>query len=403
MYDQIARRMRFVHRPPGEGPQRSSLRVAMVVPNLIDYVVAYTKRVLHFADRLDPERYELSVYVSENLTARESPLFPFGCRNGSSKDTGARTIEVLQKQRIPLYLGSNTTGFTQTAGTIAGQLVRDRIDIAIFQSGLACPIDWLAARIADIPVKLSIHTGCSLFLPGMDATFMDSPDDMEREADVWTSVHGNRILMHKGTDLKELRRYEAYRRSEFGIPPDAVVIGTMSNHLDARLSSPYMTVLADILKSHSDAWLLFFGAAELPEQMDFFRTQGVGNRVKFGGKQSRSAPALKVLDIYANEFPVGGSQSVMEAIGCGLPVAAMKWSQAHAESVGAEIVGPEYAVPSRDPAAYARLIENWIVNPQQRHEAARKMLARAEQSFSVDSYVQRIMRHAEDIFRRKQR
>ncbi|MBI3986968.1 MAG: glycosyltransferase, partial [Lentisphaerae bacterium] len=237
--------------------------------------------------------------------------------------------------------------------------------------------------------------------PGMDVTFFDNAVNIEREQDWWPPNVGERAVLRKGTDIEELDRQSALPRSPWNIPDDAVVIGLLSNHLERRLTEPYMDAIARVLKEQANVRFLAFGSEALPEKMNFFRARGVADRVRFGGKQRQAGSALKVLDIYANEFPEGGSQSLIEAMVCGVPVAALRWDDSHHGSVGAEIVGKEWAIGERDLDRYRELILRWARSPVDRREAGRQMRQRAEQEFSARHYVAAVMRDLEARLRRK--
>ena len=400
LYEQVACR-----HLPSPSPSRPSLRrkngplrVALLVPNLVDDVVAYTKRVLQFARHADSARYLLNVYVSENSTRRTSPLFPVGCLNPGSEQTGAGTLRKLRDREIPVFLTPRSLPFVEAAGVLASQIEEDGMDMIILQTGIAFPIDWLATSLARIPVKVGIHIGTSLCLPGLDATFYDNPANIEREAVIWEPDMGARLLLRKGTDLDEINTLCPPDRSRFGIPPQAVVIGTLSNHLHRRMSPAYLHAIASVLRERPNAWFLAFGADAVPAATAFFESQGVAGRIRFGGRKERVGEALKSLDVYANEFPVGGSQSVIEAIACGVPVVAMKWSDAHPESAGAEIVGGRHAVPARDTEAYAALLRHWIDVPSARAIAARDLQARAHKLFSAQKYVTSLLQQTATIY-----
>lgn len=374
--------------------------VAMIVPNLVDHVVAYTKRVLQFARCLDRSRFRMSVYVSENLSARESPGFPFGCTGGRSETSGAHTLSALGKMSIPVHLMSRKSPCLEAGRQLARRMEADQVDIAIFQSGMACPIDWLAAHTSAIPVKAGIHIGTSYYGAGLDLTFFDNAENLRREAN-WSPADGERLVLPKGVDIDVIDAQPAIPRSRLRIPADAVIIGTMSNHLDQRLSPEYLAVIADILKRYPKAWFVPIGSSTLTEKLELFKQNGVADRVRFTGRQIMVGAALKMLDIYASEFPVGGSQSVMEAMACGVPIVAMKWSDAHAESIAAELVGEPCGIQERNIEQYTQQIDRLIEAPEARRYVGGQMRTLAEHKLSAPAYVQKVMEHCLSILHHK--
>jgi len=377
-------------RPRGGEP----LRVALVVPNLVDYVVAYTQRVLHFARLADPARFQIAVYVSENHAPRAAPLFPVGCVAAGTAERGRRTLKELRRLGVPVWLTPTDMPYGASARLLAGRLEADGTDILVLQSGLSAPIDWLAARLARVPVKVSIHIGSTLYLRGFAAAFYDNPANLARETPWWPADAGERIVRPKGVDLEELDAQEPLARARLGLPETAVVIGTLSNHLERRLSDGYVDVIARMLRAHPTAWFAAFGGAAPARALARFAAAGVAQRVRFFGKQSQTGSVLKALDVYANEFPVGGSQSVMEACACGVPVVAAHWSAVHAESAGAAVVGPEQAVTGPDPDAYAQRLDELLRLPERRRAVGAALRRRAGIHFSARDYVAAVLDYA---------
>jgi hypothetical protein len=398
LYEQVAQGLAW---PAAAGLQSRQAgppwRVALVVSNLVDHVVAHTKTVLHMARYADPDRYRISVISSENLAGRTRPLFPFGCQAYPSGRAGVRALAELGRRGVPVTLLSREPSFTRAARLLVEALEVSGAHMAVFQSGLASPIDWLAARLARVPVKAAIHIGSSLFNAGIGVTFFDNPANLERESASWPEWAGARVILPMGTDIAELDAQAPLDRAALGIPARAVVLGVMSNHLEQRLSESYLAVVADLLIRYPSVWFLALGAEPGDSKRAYFEARGVAARVRFAGLQRASGSALKLLDIYANEFPVGGCQAVVEAMACGLPVAAMRWSQAHAESAGAEAVGPPDAVPGPDPAAYAALLARWIESESDRREAGRRMRARAVSRFHVRDFVAAMLGRCESL------
>jgi glycosyltransferase involved in cell wall biosynthesis len=383
-------------------PHRNErLKVAIIVPNLVDHVVAYSQRVLYFARHHDRDHIHLHVYSSENHSGRHTPLFPAGCQLKGSEERGPALIEELRSLAVPVHIASRYPHYREAAQQLIRQLNHDGIDAALFITGLSAPIDWLTARHAPVPVKAAIHIGSSLLVPGLDMTFYDNAANISREDSTWKTTYGERKLLLKGTDLQELENGPALARSTLGIPEEAVILGTLSNHLAQRLTRPFMDTIAKLLKTNPQAHFIAFGSDTLPEKIAFFREQGVAEQVHFGGRIHQTGPALKMLDIYTNEFPVGGSQSVIEAMACGVPVAAMAWSDAHAECAGAQLVGPDRAISSPDIKAYGALVQQWIDHPDIRQQAGADMRARAHKLFDIRPYVQQVLQELEQAYRSK--
>ncbi|MEI6807430.1 MAG: glycosyltransferase [bacterium] len=366
-------------------------KVGLMVPNLVDDIVGNIKTLLHLVRYLDRNRCDIAVYVTENLSRRESPLFPYGCCDGISEERGAATIRTIRGLKVPIHMAKRSGTLSQSALGLVAQIEADSPDILIVQSGLACPIDWLAMRLVNVPVKMSIHNGTSLYMPGMNINVFDNPVNIEREDASWDTSFGQRVVLAQGTDIEELRGRAALSRAAFDIPSDAIVVGTLSNHLGRRLSKDYLSVIADILSAEKHTWFIGFGGGDMAAAKAFFASRGVFDRVRFGGRQASAGSALKILDVYANEFPVGGSQSVIEAMACGIPVVALRWSDAHAESAGANAVGPGLAIPGPDIDAYRNLLSHFVCNAAARAKAAAMVTRRVEANFSVRTYARMLL------------
>ncbi len=394
IYERAARKMPVLPKRVCSGSGRR--RVALITGNLVDHAVAYSRRVLNIARYADRERYDLRFYSTENLTRRERPLFPFGLENGGTAECAPVCLETLRSLQVPVWFAPRDKHAMQTADAIIRKLEEDGVDYAIFQTGMASPIDWLVARCSPVPVKAGVHIGSSPFNTGFDLYFFDNPVNIEREKNCWTPAMGERVVLTSGVDLEGLRGSPSVARGELSIPASAVVIGTVSNHLGERMSVSFCELLARVLKAHPTCWYLGIGTPPDEQRMQFFREAGVLERMRFPGPVRTASAVLKMLDIYANEFPLGGSESVKEAIACGIPVVAMKWSDAHAESAGAVIAGPEYGIQERDPTAYERLLHEWITHPKTRRDAGLSLASRAEEYYSIRTYVRELFQHLED-------
>ena len=80
----------------------------------------------------------------------------------------------------------------------------------------------------------------------------------------------------------------------------------------------------------------------------------------------------------------------MESLACGVPVTALRWSSNHAESIGAEIAGSDFAVMERDIDAYVACGIEWASDPDARHRAAVAQLERARAKYSAEDFIHQL-------------
>ncbi len=378
---------------------RRPLRVGLMVPNLVDHVVAYSRLILHFVRYADPEAFALRVYSSENLTARSNPLFPFGVDSAGSDQRAPVLLAELARRGIPFYAAPRDQTPQNVAREMIVQLARDQLDALIVQTGLTCPIDWLVVRLAPVAFKVDIHIGCSTFNPGFDLCLFDNPVNIAREDDVWRDEYGKRLLMRSGADVDGLRAMPRLERKQLGLPRDALVLGVVSNRMGERLSPAYLKIVFELLRRYPQTFFLGIGPSPAERITAQFAQHGLAHRCMFPGSVMQTGPLLKTMDIYLNEFPVGGSESIKEAMACGLPVAALKWSEAHAESAGAWVVGEPPAIMAPDPDAYQALVEQWINDAPARQRAGVALAERARRMYSVKRYVQEVLERVAEAVR----
>lgn len=387
-YETVAQNLaRYPRRPRRTGD--SLLRIGMLVANLIDHFVAYSNRVIHFARHLDTERFRLFVYCSEGFALRSHQL-PMLMAAKPTSDAAPVYLQELNARGIPVHIAQTDTSIALSASAIARRIQDDQIDILIHQSSPQIPLDWLVTRLASVPAKLHIHIGTSIYQRELDVTLFDNAINMKREAATWPAYAGRQTLLRRGPDIDAFDAVAPMDRNSAGIPENAILIGTMSNHLAERLSPAYLNVMKDVLQAEPDAWLAAIGGRVPAHVVDCFKKAGVSGRVRYLPQQTQPAAALKMLDIYVNEFPAGGSQSVVEAMVCGRPVVAMRCGNTHHESVGADIVGPPSAIETYDLLAFRDLILAWIRNPIQRRQVGAALRQRAEREFSIKDYVRKV-------------
>lgn len=250
------------------------------------------------------------------------------------------------------------------------------LDAALFVASPACAIQTALAFARIAPLQTCLNIGVPLLTPGIDAVIYNNPPKAQRDHAVLTACN---IAMHSvetsGGDAASAAAVPATPRSTLALPADAPVLACVSNRLtDRLLAGTFAHDLCAFLLQHPTAWFVGIGPSD-PGKLQA-PLAPVIDRCIFTGPAADPRTHLKSCDILLNEYPEGGGNSVIEAMGAGVPVVAMRAGERHAECIGAHLVGPD-AIPTSDRTAYWQLVTHWLQNPHARLQAAARQRDRA--------------------------
>lgn len=365
----------------------AKFRIGILVPNLVDESVAYSKRVMFFARYLDRKNFELKVYSSEDLA-----------RDGSDSYARApKYIKELKESRVDFWMTDPDSSMIDAAKALADKLEEDNLDALLMQTDPAMPIAWMAAYVAQVPVKVQIHIGSAIYLPGLNKVLYDNETVMKQDTLTWPSDVGEQLLLRRGTDIVFVDEVKGLTKQELGLGDDVVLVGCLSNHLDHRMSEDYKRVIVQLMAENSMIYFMPIGEIRDESSLSIFNQKGLSERLVLPGARKDAAVYLKALDIYAAEFPEGGSQALVEAMACSLPIVAMRCGQSHHKSISSEIVGDEWAIKEYDIATYKERLSKLIENYEFRKENATAMRKRAVDLFSIEHYVDSVCTMLKEI------
>ena len=377
---------------------KSKKRLAMVTINLVDDMFAYAKTSMQFARYLDRDKYDCYLYYTE-ITHKDRPQdYPIPMTHPGSDKTAPKFLKELSELELTARFAPSNLDFLELVYWLVDSMEEDEIDAVIFQAGLNAPDQWLASRLSPVPVRMSLCLGINTYQKGQYATVYMNEENLKRESEFWNKDWGRQVFISGGADIKEAVETPALKRSDYHIPDDAVVFGMMSNTVDKRVLDEYMDCVIKVLKACPNAYFACQGQGDTSYQMEYMQKAGVNDRCRWMGPQQKPFAALKMLDFYFNEFPVGGSQSIRECICAGIPATAMFYSPSHHHSVGADIVGEKHSIMSNDPEAYVAKAIEWINNPESRAEAAKDLFKRAQEKYSAKTFIQSIADLMEEGF-----
>ncbi|HEV7300972.1 MAG TPA: glycosyltransferase family 4 protein [Tepidisphaeraceae bacterium] len=363
-------------------------KIAYIVSGIADDD-ATGRAVRSFAKHYDTKRFKLQVYVTDAAARREKSALTQATYALPSAKRAKDTLETLAKLKVSAWIAPLDGDLVTASRQLADQLVKDQIDVVIFDTTQADPVaaivaDWDVAR-----VKMNLVRRSPLYAGGIDCVTYVDQNRFELDKTHWNrnSVESNFIL--EGIDVDDANG-PAPQRSAYGIPEQAIVLATAAGDLDNAMSGEFVETVINILRAHPHAIYLLVGDGDLAWQKRKFESAGVGKRVGYAGKRKDLPGFLRIADLYLTEFPAAGATGVLQAMAMERPVVAMRWGDSAEQSQAASFVGSEGTISGRDTAAYIERVSKIIREPAYRAKLGKTMRARVEQHFAFNQTARHI-------------
>ncbi len=380
---------------------RRPLRVLYVIGSLAQGQAA-SANIARLIQSHPPSQFDPALLVVEEMTARTPPRAALKFPSAPSQSAGGELIaQVKNSLQDPARLHIlSTNGTYLDAASAAIHHARGLApDLAVFVASPASPIQAAMAYAGVAPAQVNMCIGVPLPIRGIDAIIYNNPR-RQRNDEPWLLHRGIRVLgvETSGGDAASGAAVTPTPRAALSIPDDAVALASAANALPQRtLRTTFAADLARFLARHQRAWWLAIGAGDFTPVLHAIHLAAthlagpsagydVVRRVRLLGPLQDIRPALKACDILLNEYPEGGGNVVIEAMGCAVPVVAMAAGSRHAECIGAHLVGPPYAIEPQSPDAptapsmtdaYWALAEHWLHDAPARRLAGQAMQRRA--------------------------
>ena len=327
-------------------PHSSILKLAHIVPQVVEGGHSPTKLLKLLMQHHNRTLFEPHLFVTERLVLRASEYPVNGYASPSSLERGKESLVQIRSWDIPVYVEDAKLSIPETAQRLCQHLESLDIDIAIFHGPDA--INLVSARGCDCPLKVFFEHGTLPKHPGFDLVIASTEDAVQRYG-AWYQGIGSTLVAHPFVlDLRHGWTEHPPSKADLGVPEDARILTTISNHLEARLSSEMPKAVALILQRIPNAWYCPMGPVKNPERLlAYFEQQGVAQRVRFLGTQAHPGQLARAMDLYLNEFPFGSCISMLEAMAAGCPPITMYDPNGPVQArYGGDYFGIDYAITS---------------------------------------------------------
>ena len=188
------------------------------------------------------------------------------------------------------------------------------------------------------------------------------------------------------SDLFRLRDDRRAIRDELGLGADDIVLGTVGRLVPVKNQEFLIRSFARLVGDGSRAKLVVAGDGPLRGELESeAEKQGCLASVRFLGRRSDIPDVMAALDIFAlTSVSEGMSNTILEAMGSGLPVVATDVG-GNPELVVNNETG--FLIPSNNVGALASALKNLVENPVLRLQMGQAGRARVERKFSLGAMV----------------
>ena len=373
-------------------------KIAYVVSAIADDD-ASGRAVRSFAKHHDAKRFKLQVYSTEVGVRREKQQFTQTSYTGPSTKRGAQTFDFLNKAKVPTWVAPPDGDVASAARELANQLIKDKVDVVIFDATQADPIAAVVANWEVARIKINLVRRTPLYAAAVNSVIYTDQGRFDADKEYWQRRDVDAKFILDGIDVED-QLGPAPLRSAYGIPEQAVVLATSGPDLDTTIGEEFVETAINILRAHPHAIYLLVGDGDLGWQKRKFESAGVGKRVGYAGKRKDLPGFLRIADIYLAEFPVSSPTGVLGAMSVGKPVVAMRWGESAEHSQAAAFAGSECTIAGRDSGAFIERVSKIIRDTAYRQKLGKTMRSRVEQHFGFNQTARHLEQLCDQLIQR---
>lgn len=377
------------------------LRLAHVVPLVVDGGHAPTRLLRTLMDHHDRARFEPHVFVTERLTMRKGDYPMSDYCSEPSRVRGVGSLGVFEYGGFHVEIDDATVGFEASGVRLAERLSAAGIDVAVFHGPDF--INLVAAQCTDVPVRVFFDHGSPPGHEGFDLVVAATDDAAKAMAGSAALRRAKVVANTYFVNARELWKPAAYPMSTFDVPDDAQILTTISNHLESRLGDEMCAAIAEILRRNPRAWYMPIGLiANAQELARRFERHGAPNRIRFIGPSNEPSQLARSMKLFLNEFPFGSGLAILDAMAAGCPVVTMYDPEGPPQArFGGIYMGIDRAVTSLRREDYVDLACRLLNDDALYAEWSREALARYEARTDLQGYLRRFEDFIDDYLRER--
>lgn len=372
---------------------KDTLKIAHVASQLVDGGHAPSRLIRNMLMLCDRTRFEPSLFLTEvkEIYPQEYPVRSHF--SPSSKERGVQSIQLLEDLDIQVFIAEKRASYQETAEKLSDQIDMHDFDLVVFHG--PDEMNCLIASLINCPVRVLFEHGTLPKYDCFEGVILSSYEASQ--------IHQNSVVesiaLPFSIDVRKEWIERPYTRKKLGVPDNAFIMTTISNHLKTRLSTEMCHAIGEILKANPHAWYLPMGP--IPDEAKFrciFERYGVNQRIKFLGSVDNPSQYARSMNLYLNEFPFGSGLGILDAMAAGCPVISMYDNQGPPQSrYGGAYFGIDRMVKSGKTEDYVLLANKLIQDQKSYQEWSKHALEQYEKHVDEKAYMKAFERFLEKI------
>ena len=301
---------------------QNKIKLTHVVPQLVDGGHAPTRLLNTLCSYADKAWFDVSVFSTERLTNHLMSYPTATFSSESSLNRATKVIGRFQQLGIKVLCDNISSCFESNIDMATKMLKSLQTDIVVFHG--PDEINTMIAASCDVPIRLFFDHGTLPQYSCFELLILSTEESYSQNRERFRQMGMESCFIPFSVDVRKDWLPAPYSRKELGLPEEAFIMTTISNHLERRITPEVCHAIVEILFRCPNAFYAPMGLVEdNSKMMAIFESYGVQERVKFLGNVCDPSQVARSMNLYLNEFPFGSGIGILDALAAGCPVVSM--------------------------------------------------------------------------------
>lgn len=301
---------------------KERIRIAHIVSQIVDGGHAPTKLLRTLTTLADRDWFTPFIISTERFCPRPLSYPSLSYQSPPSQERAKSTLTQFASLAIPTCISPPCFTYEESLSHTLSLLEQLQIDIAVFHG--PDELHTLLAAETAVPLRVLFDHGTLPSFGCFDLAILSTEESWIQSQSALLKLGMESVPLLFCIDPKETWEKAPFSRSQLGLPENAFILTTISNHLENRLSDEMCMAIGEILQRCPRA--VYAPIGPIQQEARFrkkWEPYGVNDRIIFLGHSHYPSQLARSMHLYLNEFPFGSGLSLLDAMAAGCPVVSM--------------------------------------------------------------------------------